>query len=140
MSADLQTFAAAVGAAVEQVLETMFYTAAFPVNAGPADPLCAHIHFNGDPCGEFELLIEPGAARKFAAAYLGVPESDLVATSAAETACELANMICGATLSRLHPDSIVKLDSPELTSPVLGGLSQPFETPEGLLAVSLRVN
>lgn len=140
MPADRELLSAAIRAAVEQVLETMFYTEAFAADAQPADALCAHLHFNGDPSGEFELVLARGAARKLAASYLGLPESDLGAAAEADVSCELANMICGATLSRVHPDSIVKLNSPELAEPTLAGDRQCFETPEGLLSVCLRVN
>jgi hypothetical protein len=140
MPADLDTLASATRDAVEQVLETMFYTTAVPVPPRAFDnPFCAHLQFNGDPCGEFELRISRAAAAEFAAACLGVRESDLPPQAAADVACELANVICGAALSRVHPDSIVNLNSPAIGEPSLSDISQCFEAPEGLLSVALRV-
>jgi hypothetical protein len=131
---------AALAEAVEQILGTMFYTAGWDAASAPADPICAHLNFSGVPSGEFELRVDCGAARAFAAAYLGLDHPDLTESAAGEMICELANMICGATLSRLHPDAIVKLDTPELSPPRPGGERRNFETPEGLLSVSMRVN
>ncbi len=131
---------AALGEAVQTILDTMFYTGCWEAAAQPSDAVCARIHFHGEPSGEFEMFLERGAARKLAAAYLGLEESDLPEPAEEEVACELANMICGATLSRLHPDSVVRLESPELVAPRPEGERRHFETPEGLLSVSMRVN
>ena len=49
-------------------------------------------------------------------------------------------MICGAMLSRLHPDSHVALDAPETIPAVFdaaGGTHQCMETPEGMLAITM---
>jgi hypothetical protein len=51
-------------------------------------------------------------------------------------------MICGAALSRVHPDAVVKLHAPRAGDPAtpLEGAHQCFETPEGVLSVTMRVN
>lgn len=131
----------AVSESVEEVLEEMFYSTAVPVEGAEIpEALCAHLHFNGDPCGEFELLIPAGAARTLAASCLGISAAELSPASGADAACELANMICGATLSRLHPDAVVKLSSPEIAEQRIAGERLSFETPEGPLSIAILVN
>jgi hypothetical protein len=128
---------------IEDVLETMFFSTAVAVERRhAADSISARVQFDGDPSGEFELTLTRGVARQFAAAFLAVDEPDLPREAEAEVCCELANMICGAALSRMHPDSIVKLHAPQVCDPALppDGAHQCFETPEGLLSVTMRVN
>jgi hypothetical protein len=127
---------------IEDVLETMFFSTAAAIDCcHEPGSIAARVHFTGNPSGDFELTLSPGVARQFACSFLGVDEPDLPSTAASEVACELANMICGAALSRVHPDSIVKLSAPRLSGPEspLAGAHQCFETPEGLLSVTLRV-
>ncbi len=111
---------------------------------GARDPgsISARIHFDGDPSGEFELTLTRGAARQFATSFLAVDEPDLPPDADAEVTCELANMICGAALSRVHPDSVVRLNAPYICDAVapLEGVRQRFETPEGVLSITMRVN
>lgn len=135
------SIAQAVSDALVQVLEEMFYSTAVGIaETEIPDAVCAHLHFNGDPCGEFELRIPAGVVRSLAAACLGVAESEVSPQAGCDAACELANMICGATLSRLHPHAVVKLNSPEIAEPRIAGERWCFEMPEGPLAVAMRVN
>lgn len=129
-------------AVMEDVLETMFFSTAVLVDCRH-DPnaVAARIHFSGDPSGIFELALSRNLARQFACAFLALDEGDLPASAESEVTCELANMICGAALSRIHPDSSVRLGVPRPTarSAPLDGPHQCFETPEGILSVTLSV-
>ena len=143
MSYNNEALAQTTRAVVDDVLETMFFSTAVPVDSGH-DPgsISARIQFSGDPSGEFELTLARAAARQFATSFLGVDEPDLPPDAEAEVTCELANMICGAALSRVHPDSVVKLSAPYICDDAapLDGARQTFETPEGLLKITMRVN
>ncbi len=138
-----EALAVTTRAVIEDVLETMFFSTAVAVE-GARDPgsISARIHFDGDPSGEFELTLTRGAARQFATSFLAVDEPDLPPDADAEVTCELANMICGAALSRVHPDSVVRLNAPYICDAVapLEGVRQRFETPEGVLSITMRVN
>jgi CheY-specific phosphatase CheX len=128
---------------IEDVLETMFFSTAVAVDCRhEPGSIAARLRFTGDPSGDFELTLSSGVARQFACSFLAVDEPDLPSSAESEVACELANMICGAALSRIHPDSIVKLSAPALADPAspLAGAHQCFETPEGVLSVTLRVD
>jgi hypothetical protein len=143
MPADTETLATTARAVLEDVLETMFFTTAVAMDCRD-DPgaISARVHFNGEPSGEFELTLSPGAARQFAIAFLGCDEPDLPPEAEAEVSCELANMICGAALSRMHPDAVVKLNAPYVCDPAspLHGTRQFFEAPEGTLSITMRVD
>lgn len=143
MPADIGTLAAATHVVVEDVLETMFFSTAVAIDCRhDLAAISARVHFNGDPSGEFELTLSHAVARQYAQAFLGVDEADLPGDAEAQVSCELANMICGAALSRVHPDSVVKLNTPYICDPAtpLNGAHQCFETPEGILSVTMRVN
>lgn len=142
MPANNESLAASARVVIEDVLETMFFSTAVAVDCRH-DPqaIAARVHFSGDPSGDFELTLSRGVARQFASAFLAVDEPDLPVSAEAEVTCELANMICGATLSRVHPDTVVRLTAPRIADRAapLAGAHQCFETPEGMLSVTLRV-
>ena len=102
-------------AALEQVLERMFFIGvlgdALPEDSA-AQPVRARLSFAGSPSGSLELRISRSAARSVAADFLVVEESDLTGTQVDDVVCEMANMICGAALSRLETD--IRLDAPRV--------------------------
>ena len=129
--------------ALQEVLGTMFFSDAAPVACEhhlAGEWSAARVTFTGVPAGELRLMLSPGLALIFAASFLGIDEQEVTPETADQVNCELANMICGAILSRLHPDSLVALSAPELT-PVdfehPGSIHQCFAIPEGTLAISL---
>ena len=152
---DSTEIAVAVEQSVSGVLETMFFTGIF----GPADPEAAwpegsvhvRITFSGDCNGEFSLRLSEEAIRELAAAFLGVDLTEATPEGLAEVSAELANMICGSTLSGLPGIDNLKLSSPyaclgdearpasDPHQPHFGRcIEQRFELPGGLLAVSFR--
>lgn len=132
----------AVEAAVE-VLDTMF----FELPAGtpqvwegpPPDALCALVRFAGTSEGRLAVVLEPLSVHRLAAAFLGMDEGETTEGQAADVLCELANMICGASLSRLNPDSRIVIESPKVV-PVSEVSAAPwvrFPLECGSLAISL---
>jgi hypothetical protein len=138
--------------ALAEVLATMFFSDAAPVDCqhsfqeGEGQPslsgewTAARVRFSGVPSGELLLMLSPGLAVVFSASFLGIDEAEVTPDAAGQVCCELSNMVCGAILSRVHPDSLVALDLPELTAADFenhGGIHQCFAIPEGILAVNL---
>ena len=137
-----------VGAVTEEVLETMFFTCV----CGPAEPgalageprLTAHLTFQGSPCGAFTLSLAEPAARTLAANFVAHETEDAPpAPEVGAVVCELANMICGAVLSRVESDSHFRLSSPELLPEASALPSAPpdqsLDLGDGVLEVWLSV-
>lgn len=103
---------------VEEVLEKMFFIRALDDGALPAryedDAISAHLSFDGDPPGSLILHVAAGTARSIGADFLGEQEDDLNAAQVGEVICELANMICGAVLSRIESTAAFRLGAPRL--------------------------
>jgi hypothetical protein len=129
--------------ALGDVLGTMFFSDVAPVECRHSlsgEWTAARVRFSGTPSGEMLLMLSPGVAVIFAASFLGIEEAEVTAEEAGQVCCELSNMICGAILSRVHPDSLVALDVPELLPADFenhGGFHQCFAIPEGTLAINL---
>lgn len=128
------------------VMETMFFTEAEPVacehawlQAAPT----ARIRFSGSHHGEMRLGVSLEAADPIAASFLGLEPAELTDAQRGQVIQELANILCGALLSRLWPESTLALSSPELTgwedSPPQGALHRCFIIPEGMVALSVRL-
>ena len=124
-----------------EVLETMFFSEAEPVACGHTeDCIAARVRFTGNASGELTVMLSPELARSLSAAFLAEEDDEVTAEQRGQVSCELANIICGAILSRLHPSSRVALGVPEAAAPDYGeALHQCFATPEGVLAVTLRM-
>ncbi len=130
----------------EEVLETMFF--ATVMGDAASDPpgersLAARVNFRGRPSGAVTVAACPEAARGLAAAFLALDEDEVSGEHAGEVVCELANMICGSVLSRLHPDSIFELLHPERTAaeaaPAGAAAHRAFDIGTGALSVSLEM-
>jgi len=104
--------------AAEQVLETMFFTAVygFAPEGEPDTPrFAARLGFEGTPSGALTIGISLPAAHTLAANFLAVDGEDgLTDAQVGGVICELANMICGALLSRVESEEHFRLSSPEL--------------------------
>ncbi|MCC6341831.1 MAG: chemotaxis protein CheX [Bryobacterales bacterium] len=105
--------------AVEVVLETACCACVFesreqaPLSGGePA--IAVLVSFDGKPSGEFSLHVPETVALQLAAGFLGLDDGDVSAAQAAEVACELANMICGAVLSNLCASASFHMSHPLL--------------------------
>ena len=119
-----ETISEALGTSAQTVLETMF----FVVPEGDAQPsyyqepplLHAGVTFRGEWCGTLELTAPLNSAKTLASSFAGVSDpEELTEEEAAEVIRELANMVCGSTLSKLGGNKIFDLDSPKmLDSPI----------------------
>jgi hypothetical protein len=127
------------------VLETMFFTAA---ELAPCEHAwlglasCARIRFAGSHFGEMQLGVSTEATDPIAASFLGLDPMELTGAQRGQVIQELTNILCGAMLSHLWPESQLALSSPELTPwldwPSEGLLHRCFTIPEGMLAISIR--
>lgn len=129
-----------------EVLETMFFAEAEPVECRHADQyLAARVRFSGDrpeqPGGELTVMLSRELALAVTAGFLAEDTEEVTAEQLDQVSCELANIICGAILSRLHPNARVSLSVPELAAPDFHEAAhQCFATPEGALAVTIRLS
>lgn len=132
----------------EHVLETMFFS---PV-LDEADPaasigvarIASRLHFQGKPCGDFEVDADPGVARSLAAGFLGIDESEVTEIQEDEVMAEFCNMTCGSALSSLGRVEYFSLEAPETTrppqfAPAVDGVRRGFVLEGGTLSVCLRV-
>ena len=139
----------ALAAAVEEVLETMCFSAVFS-SSETAFPeqndgcvLMAQLRFEGSPSGEFQLAIPMPPARTIGSGFLGKEEAEISDEQTREVVCELANMFCGSVLSRLEAKTAFRLSHPDLVSVPCGtpfdppGIARWFELEAGSLAASV---
>ncbi len=137
--------AATLGRVAAEVLETMFFTEALAVECEHgwlADAVAVRVDFDGSHSGEMWLALTPAAIPSIASAFLGLEPEETGEEQRAQVILELANILCGAVLSSLWPESRLLLDAPQ---------SAPWECPaegvwhgclaldEGALAISIRL-
>lgn len=104
--------------AARQVLETMFFVTVEepdPSAPTPEPDWWLEVDFRGNPSGCFYLGISKDAAATAAANFLGAePEAAAGREDMVNVLREMANMICGAALSRLENGRSFELSSPRL--------------------------
>jgi CheY-specific phosphatase CheX len=109
----------AAQAAVE-VLDTMFFElpTGGPENCDspPPEALCALTVFTGTAQGCFAVALEAPSLQRLSASFLGADEAEVTEGLGSHVLCELANMLCGATLSRVGPDSHIIISTPRVVS------------------------
>jgi two-component system chemotaxis response regulator CheY len=111
-----QQIYAAVAKATTRVLETMF----FCCTSNPADaelntrntPLGVSVGFTGSLTGSFQLWASPQLASCLATNFLGGKDNDNPVGTDKTMLDEVANMICGATLTELFREGEFQLESP----------------------------
>ena len=125
------TIRSALASAVADVLERMFFleglgeAAESPVEA---DTATIQMTFDGDPPGCFQMRLARPAASAIAADFLGEAAESLTGQQIAEVALELANMICGAVLSRIESNATFHLGAPKMVADVAGWQGPATET------------
>jgi CheY-specific phosphatase CheX len=140
-----QEFADVVVRVAAQVLETMFFEEAVPTPCGHAwlrTAVSVHVSFEGSHQGEFLLSVSPDTARSIASGFLGLDPEEMTGTQPGDVILELANILCGALMSTLWPDSALSLGTPELAAAehtFLGAMHCCFSLPDGMVAVSIGV-
>ncbi len=136
-------FAAVVTRVAAEVLATMFFEEAVPAACGHvwfSTAVSVHLNFEGSHRGEFLLSVSPDTARSIASGFLGLDPEEMAGTQPGEVMLELANILCGALMSTLWPESNLSLDSPELVSAADGfaeAMHCCFTLPDGMVAVSI---
>lgn len=141
---------AALDSASEEVLETMFFTTISPRPdapdfAAPGEALLARVQFPGEHSGFFVMYISVPAARAVAENFLGAEPDSVSGEQVSEAVRELANMICGSALTRIEPDTLFQLGTPELLSldqaseMALDNNWRHFDVENGAMGVYLRM-
>lgn len=124
-----------------EVLEKMFFLSTAPIAPFPVGPgaIIVRLAFEGDPPGRLYLHMSGQAALSIAANFLGEDPSAIEPRQISEVCGELANMICGAILSRVESTATFHLRSPEVlrTEPPIRPDSQfvYLDTGEGPLSI-----
>ena len=139
----------ALGAEAEQVLETMFFMTVVSQSESAPEaglPVCACLEFRGEPSGSFGINLSEPAARVLASNFLGDEPESLSPEQIHEVICELANIVCGAVLTKVHGDNLFELTSPELQDPARAAaaatvsISRTLDVGDGLIQAYLQVN
>ncbi len=133
-----------------KILEKMFFATVFG-DAGkavaPAGPMLgAVVAFAGPQCGTLAIAVETETARTLAMDFLGLPSTDDVDPEKIEdTLGELANMVCGSTLSRFDDEGLFSLQHPSCGAHAVGlamsgeGVRLLLDIGEGTLALCLKI-
>ena len=142
----------ALAAAVEEVLETMYFSTVLasaegtaPSEGGGTPAITVKLRFEGSPSGGVRVGVPMKLARVVGAGFLGREEIEVSDSQAEEVVCELANMICGTVLSRLESKATFQITHPELSRPEQGvsfegaGAKRWFDLGDGILTVSLEL-
>jgi CheY-specific phosphatase CheX len=138
----------AIEESVAEVLERMFFSEPFPDGDGAApgpDAVSASLRFDGgEESGRLTVAVSPGSALRLASDFLGGDQTDAMSVeSAGAVVCEMANMICGAVLSRISAAGSFDLSSPAIQPPPYGAsgsaaLCRSFQLEDGSLQVSME--
>ena len=140
--------AEALSVAAADVLETMFFSPVLGEAAAEAAPsltaLAARLRFTGGRSGAFALRVSASAAETIAANFLGEETEHPAAGQVSDVICELANMMCGAVLSRMDREAHFDLGPPELVNPLETAapeaVSRAFDVGNGEVTVFLEVD
>ena len=132
-----------------KILESMFFATVFGEAGQPsagADMIGASVTFDGRLRGSLAVATDSETARTLAADFLALESKDLVDRDRAqETIGELANMICGVTLSAFDDEALFALahpaSGPDAVSRAIAGDGAHWflDIGEGTLAVCLRL-
>jgi hypothetical protein len=109
---------AALRESLSEALEQMFFVRDLGEGvpgSHPAGPeLIARVDFVGNPSGWLALRAPLESARSLAADFLGEDEESIGDQQTGEVLAELANIVCGAILTRTETSSTFHLSSPRL--------------------------
>lgn len=112
----------------DEVLSTMFFAMLDPPAPAEEDAPCTRVRvtFEGHATGALTLTASPDAVAEMTANFLGL-DSDSPPPAAEQEAVvkELANIICGAILSRLESSDVLHLRPPELLAAPEASLAAP---------------
>ena len=145
-SIDPERVLPALTAAVNEAMELMFFDAAEPEPDAclPEEPdgIVCRIHFHDAMEGEFRMAMPRQTATALASSALALEPSEVQAAQAEQTVCELANIVCGAALSRLEPTTELRLGAPEIVPELRlheeGAVHQHYRLLDGCLALTMQ--
>ena len=126
-----------------EVLETMFFSEGLPADCEHAwlQAACvARVGFSGSHCGQMQVAVSHDAVDCIASGFMGIDPGGAGETEGGQVILELANILCGAILSRVWPESQLLLDAPLLEDWEGGpqdALHCCLEMPDGKLAISV---
>lgn len=131
-----------LAAAAGEVLETMFFTCpmgdAEDGDYSSEEALHVRIAFNGKFSGLFGLTVDRQSAHTVASNFLGADDSEVTGEQVEDVVCELANMICGAVLSRIDSSATFEIAHPELAATMVdGNYRRSLALDDGTLTISL---
>lgn len=73
----------------------------------------AGTRFVGSVTGTFQVAVEPFILQRMTANFLGREDSQTVTPAEQDLVlCELNNMLCGSSLSRMNPTGRIRIDQP----------------------------
>ncbi len=136
----------------QNTLEVMFFVTPDRIDSKmelPAgEQIAASLTFEGAAAGRFDMLVSMPAARSMAANFLGTAENQILPRErVSDVIGELANITCGATLSKLDRNASFHISAPVTVCGIperVGGITQPdcgaalqIALPEGAMALSL---
>jgi hypothetical protein len=142
------TIRTALSCAVAEVLERMFFLEGLgeaPEPPAEAETVTVQVTFDGDPPGRFRMRLARPAASAIAADFLGEDTESLTAQQSTEVTLELANMICGAVLSRIESSATFRLGAPQIAADDTGNhgpaedTRYTVETGSGTLTVAIQM-
>ena len=104
--------------AVLEVLETMFFELPLdtPLNTSSPAPsgCCATARFEGSITGALTVVLTANAPQRLAASFLGLDDEEAGPAEWQSVVIELANVLCGATMSRMEPAGRLRIEQPVL--------------------------
>lgn len=140
-------------AAAADALETMFFCmiverSSEPLPAGPPDGerVGVRLAFRGDRQGALSLSVPVAAATEIAANFAGTDPAEEPAAAVPQALGELANIICGGTLSRFDPEGSFEIDPPQTfdamapAEPAPGAITETLLLESGDLRVTLAIS
>ena len=139
------TIRGALASAVGDVLESMFFLDTLGEAGEPpagADTVTVHLSFEGDPAGCFEMRVACPAANAIAADFLGEDAESVTPQQSTDVTLELANMICGAVLSRIESSATFRLGAPRVVADIVADeetTRYTVETGSGTLTAAIRM-
>lgn len=102
--------------AMLEVLETMFFelpVAQLEIVDSPlAVPHIVRAGFRGSVDGAMYVALSCDTCARLTLSFLGKEPEEMAPGEQCDTAFELTNMLCGATLSRLEPHGRLAIDTP----------------------------
>jgi chemotaxis protein CheY-P-specific phosphatase CheC len=104
------------------------------------DQMGASVRFEGHPSGALSIAMDARLARGIAEDFLGV--QDIAFQQVEDVVRELANITCGAVLSRIESECTFRLDSPRSGMDAPDAQSEPAATwdfPLGTQPVTVKL-